>query len=310
LNKIPDIAPSPLQEITTAISTEKGVRLFFKRDDLLHPVVSGNKWRKLRYNLLAAREQGKKYLITFGGAYSNHIQAVAAASQYLGFQSIGLIRGEEPLHYGATLAFAKSKGMELRFLSRSAYRNKEVPADIDLSVAYLLPEGGTNALAIKGCGEIVEELLEQLEVSGSICLCVPCGTGGTLSGIIQALTGKNTVIGFSALKGDFLEAEIKSLHQQYQLAAYHNWSVNNHYHFGGYARFHDNLVDFVKTFYAETGIPLDPVYTAKMTYGVLDLLSQNYFPRGCNIVLIHTGGLQGVIGFNERFGCDLPGGLM
>jgi 1-aminocyclopropane-1-carboxylate deaminase len=292
------------------MSTEKEVRLFFKRDDLSHPVVSGNKWRKLKYNLLAAREQGKKTLITFGGAYSNHIQAVAAASQYLGFQSIGLIRGEAPLENGATLTFAKSSGMTLRFLSRSAYRNKEIPADIDLSEAYLLPEGGTNALGIQGCEEIVEELLAQFDASGPVCYCIACGTGGTISGIIQALKGRHTVIGFSALKGNFLEAEIKSLQKQYHLGAYDNWSVNSNYHFGGYARYHQVIVDFAKAFYTQTAVPLDPVYTAKMTYGVLDLLSQNYFPKGSNVILIHTGGLQGIIGFNERFGCDLPGGKM
>jgi 1-aminocyclopropane-1-carboxylate deaminase len=309
VNKILHLAASPIEEISSDLCQNRGIRLFIKRDDLLHPAVSGNKWRKLYYNLQAAKEQGKKTLVTFGGAYSNHIHAVAAAGHLIGFQTIGLIRGEEPKKYGATLAFAKLCGMSFRFLSRSVYREKTLPVDLDLADCYILPEGGTNDLAITGCGDIVKELLEQLPVATSIHYCVSCGTGGTITGIINALEGRHQVIGFSALKGDFMKSEITSLQKEYQLTAYTNWTVNCDYHFGGYAKHKKGLLDFMIKFYKETGVALDPVYTGKMIYGVLDLVAKDYFPKGSNIVMIHTGGLQGILGFNERFGVELPGGI-
>jgi len=310
LNKPIKIAASPLQGIFSRICQTKAVQLYIKRDDLLHPIVSGNKWRKLCYNLSAAKEQGHSTLLTFGGAYSNHIHAVAAAGHLLGFETIGLIRGEEPATYGATLNFAKSKGMSFHFLSRPAYREKKIPEHIDLRNVYILPEGGTNDLAIRGCGDIISELLEQEGKNATDFYCVPCGTGGTIAGIINALNGNRKVIGFSALKGDFMTAEITDLLKRYDLANPSNWIVNSDYHFGGYARYKPTLIDFLKTFYIETGIPLGPIYTGKMVYGVLDLVAKDYFPKGSTITMIHTGGLQGVIGFNDRFELDLPGGKM
>jgi len=306
LKKLLEIAASPLQEIFPNRCKTKDVQLFIKRDDLLHSVVSGNKWRKLCYNLSAAKEQGKTTLLTFGGAYSNHIHAVAAAGQLLGFKTIGLIRGEEPPSYGATLAFVKSRGMQLHFLSRSNYRNKEIPIRIDLSDCYLLPEGGTNDLAINGCEDIVNELLLQIGNLSRIYYCVSCGTGGTIAGMINGLKGKGTVIGFSALKGNFMDEEIKNLQNRYQLPAYSNWSVNGDYHFGGYAKYKPELVNFMKEFYEETSIALDPVYTGKMAFGILDLIAKDHFPKGSKIIMIHTGGLQGIAGFNERFEENLP----
>lgn len=310
LNKPLDIPPSPLQEIFPERFESLGIRLWIKRDDLLHPVVSGNKWRKLCYNLTAAKSQGKKKLLTFGGAYSNHIHAVAAAGHLLNFQTTGLIRGEEPSDYGATLAFAKSHGMSLRFLDRAAYRNKEIPSNISLDTTYLLPEGGTNSLAIDGCGDIVKELLGELPPDRPTYICVPFGTGGTITGIINALDGNHQVLGFSALKGSFMTTEIESLQTKYKLTSQTNWSVNNDYHFGGYARYRIELIDFMKKFYSETDIPLDPIYTGKMVFGIFDLLKKNHFSKGSNVIIIHTGGLQGIIGFNERFGLNLPGGQL
>lgn len=278
---------------------------------MLHQVVSGNKWRKLCYNLSLAKAQGKRTLVTFGGAYSNHIHAVAAAGDLLGFETIGLIRGEEPEVYGSTLAFAKSKGMSFLFLSRTAYREKEIPVELASKEYYFLPEGGTNELAIKGCKEIVSELLKQLDGEGVNYFCVPCGTGGTASGIIEALEEKDFSIGFSSLKGNFMAEEILNIQTKYNLAKRSNWSINNDYHFGGYAKFNLDLIEFMKSFHNETGgIALDPIYTGKMAFGVLDLIKQDYFPKGSNVVMIHTGGLQGIVGFNERFDFDLPGGKM
>ena len=300
-----EIGVSPLQEIQYGASKAKGLRLYMKRDDLLHPILSGNKWRKLCYNLSAAKVVGKGTLLSFGGAYSNHIHALSAAGELLGFRTIGIIRGEEPAVYGATLRFACDAGMRFRFLSRSAYRKKEIPADIDLEDVYVLPEGGSNYLAIKGCREIVEEVATQLEDAPADYYCLAVGTGGTTTGVIDGLAGRGQGLGFSVLKGSFLHRDIQFFQKEYQLQQYSNWRVVNDYHFGGYARFQMTLIDFIKRFFEETGICLDPVYTGKMVYGVFDLIAKDYFPKGSRIVLIHTGGLQGVAGFEERYGIGI-----
>ena len=301
------LSASPLQEVTSQILIDKELSLFVKRDELLHPLVSGNKWRKLCYNLSAAIEQGKEVLVTFGGAYSNHIHAVAAAGKLLGFKTIGLVRGKEPLNWGATLEFAKNAGMDLHFLSRTSYRQKEIPAFINLEEVYLLPEGGTNELAILGCREIVDEVLMQLGESIPMYWCLSCGTGGTITGIIDRLSGQGQVLGFPALKGDFLHQEIISLQEKYKLQNQSNWNLMTEYHFGGYARYRKELLDFIKFFYEETKIPLDPIYTGKLCYGIYDLIAKDFFPKGARIIAIHTGGLQGNVGFNQRFGTQLPG---
>ncbi len=277
-----------------------------KRDDLLHPQISGNKWRKLCYNLSDAKQQGKKTLLTFGGAYSNHIYAVAAAGQLLGFKTIGLIRGEKPAEFGATLRFVKSAGMELHFLSRTAYRQKEIPKIINQEKCFLIPEGGTNGLAIPGCEEIVDEVLEQMDGKAPDYWCLSCGTAGTITGVISGLAGRSQVLGFPALKGDFLKDTIIRLQKEFNLAEQHNWQLITDYHFGGYARFQPELIEFMHSFYSETRILLDPVYTGKLFFGIFDLIEKNFFPKGANIVAIHTGGLQGIIGFNERYGTKLP----
>ncbi len=276
------------------------------REDLLHPGIPGNKWRKLKYNLQAAREQGCETLVTFGGAFSNHIAAVAAAGREFGFSTIGYIRGEETLPLNPTLHFATQCGMQLRYLSRSDYRLRHEPhfqAEI-LKTApkpYLLPEGGTNLLAVKGCTEIVSELTEPWDV-----LCVAAGTGGTLAGIIAGAAGKGHIIGFPALKGgEFLQKDVTDLVQAYSGLTYHNWDLQTGYHFGGYAKHKPELLAFIQDFHAQHGILLDPVYTGKMLYGVFDLLRQEYFPRGARLIAVHTGGQQGWAGYAQRYGLEL-----
>ena len=310
--------PSLIQTIQNDLLKSKGITLLIKRDDLIHPQVSGNKWRKLKYNLLAAKAQKQNTLLTFGGAFSNHIYATAAAGKVLGFKTIGLIRGEriEPLN--PTLAYAESVGMELHFISRSDYRRKEEEVyqkevREQFGDFFLIPEGGTNVSAIQGCTELVDEVKEQLAELPDYW-CAACGTGGTLSGIIKGLNGQKKVLGFSVLKGDFHQKDIEGLlHEVSRSTAqvsdtlkvsdtYDNWQVNTDYHFGGYAKFKLELIDFINAFKKDNNIQLEPIYTGKLFYGIYDLIKNDYFPSGSSIFAVHTGGLQGIAGFNRRFG--------
>lgn len=275
----------------------KSISVTIKREDLLHPVVSGNKFRKLKYNLLQAKAENKETLLTFGGAFSNHIAAVAYAAQEQGFRSVGVVRGDElneKTDSNPTLQFAKECGMQFEFVSREAYRHKTEAAFLEELKAkfgdfYLVPEGGTNALAIKGCQEILTEEDAKFDY-----ICCAVGTGGTISGIINSALSHQKVLGFPALKGNFLQDEIRIF------AENDNWELINDYHFGGYAKINEELVRFINQFYKDTKIPLDPVYTGKMVFGVLDLIQKDFFPAHSNILLIHTGGLQGIFGMNER----------
>lgn len=284
----------------------KQVEIFIKREDLLHPHISGNKFRKLKYNLREARKQKKKKILTFGGAFSNHISAIAAAGMEFGFASIGVIRGEElgkdlkkTLSQNPTLQFAASCGMELFFINRERYReftrNFQNPKVIleelqeKFGDFYLLPEGGTNKLAIKGC----EEILSQKDQSFDY-ICCPIGTGGTMSGIINASSNHQKVLGFSALKGDFLKEEIQ------KNTPHKNWEIIPDFHFGGYAKVNKNLINFINTFKKEYGVSLDPIYTGKMMFGIFDLLEKGYFGKHSDILAVHTGGLQGIAGMNRK----------
>lgn len=289
-----------IEEIIDERIAKKKLRLFIKREDRIHPFVSGNKWRKLRYNLVRAKEEGFFTLLTFGGAYSNHIYATAAAAHECGFKSIGIIRGEEHFPLNPTLTFATKQGMHLDYLDRSSYRRKHEGEIINALKSkhgdfYLLPEGGTNQLAIRGAEEIVDE-----EVQNYDFVCTPVGTGGTVAGIIAAMKGKGTVIGFSALKGDFLTNDVQKLLQGYQDHLATNWHINNDYHFGGYAKVKPELFDFMDAFYEGQGILLDPVYTGKMMLGLYDMIEKDHFKSGTRILAIHTGGLQGIEGMRDR----------
>lgn len=272
-----------------------GISLTIKREDLLHPFISGNKFRKLKYNLLQAKDENLETILTFGGAYSNHIAAVAYAGKEQRFKTIGIIRGEElrnKISENPTLQFAQECGMQLEFVTREAYRLKTEPHFIaklkdKFDAFYLVPEGGTNEYAIKGCEEILTEEDKHFDF-----VCCAVGTGGTISGIINSALQHQKVLGFPALKGDFLKDEIR------KFASNINWKLVTEYHFGGYGKVTDELIQFINQFYKQTEIPLDPIYTGKMVFGVIDLIQKNYFPENAKILLIHTGGLQGIQGIN------------
>ncbi len=274
-----------------------GISLEIKREDLIHPFVSGNKFRKLKYNLLQAKTENKDTLLTFGGAFSNHIAAVAAAGKEHGFRTIGIIRGEE-LRNGfgdnPTLNFASACGMQFDFISRDEYRKKTEQKFVSQlnekwGDFYLIPEGGTNNLAILGCQEILEESDSNFDF-----ICCAVGTGGTISGLINSSKSHQKIIGFPALNGDFLKEEIR------KFAKNERWELIDDYVFGGYAKHSTELITFINRFFSETGIPLDPVYTGKMVYGVIDLIRTNYFSKDSRILMIHTGGLQGIDGMNLK----------
>ena len=275
---------------------KNGITVAIRREDLIHPFVSGNKFRKLKYNLLQAKIENQDTLLTFGGAFSNHIAAVAFAGKENNFKTIGIIRGDElrdKIQENPTLKFAQENGMQFEFVSRSDYSDKEKPEFIDqlkqkFGSFYLIPEGGTNDLAIKGCEEIL-----TLEDSQFDYICCAVGTGGTISGLINSALPNQKVLGFPALKGDFLQEEIC------KFAKTDNWQLITDYHFGGYGKVNLELINFINNFSESNKIPLDPVYTSKMAFGILDLIDKNYFPANSKILMIHTGGLQGIQGMNQ-----------
>ncbi len=271
-------------------------RIFLKREDLLHPFISGNKYRKLKYNLVEAVSQQKKTLLTFGGAYSNHIAATAYAGKEYGFKTIGVIRGEElkKKRLNPTLKFAQDCGMQFYFVDRELYRNKYSESFIaELKQLYgdfyLLPEGGTNYLAVKGCEEILTNEDKQFNY-----VCTAVGTGGTLSGLVKSSGAKQTIIGFSALKGTFQTEEVK------KYTSKSNFFITDTYCFGGYAKINAHLIHFINKFKDETQIPLDPIYTGKMMFGISDMLKTGKIPENSCILAVHTGGLQGITGMNQK----------
>ena len=286
--------PSILTKIDDPLLDRHEIELWMKRDDLLHPIISGNKWRKLKYSLDHALTSGANTLISMGGAYSNHLHALAYVGKALGLKTTGFIRGEQPETLTPTLLDMQNWGMELRFVSRSDYRLlRQYKGCHDLPGLkprqYWLPEGGAQALALKG----VAELVNEIDVAYSI-LCVPCGTGATLAGIIEAVPDQVSVMGFAALKNaGFLQTDVESLLPR----PCTNWQINHNYHFGGFAKTNPELMAFIADFEHKTGIPLEPVYTGKMMYALYNLIAKHTFKTGQRLIAVHTGGLQGKRGF-------------
>ncbi len=282
--------PSPLENLRDDRLTSAGLRLFLKRDDLINPDIPGNKWRKLKYNLATAKEQGHQVLLTFGGAYSNHIRATAAAGHYFGLTSIGVIRGEEHLPLNMSLDYAVRHGMRLTYLGRAAYREKMNPEVIammhrEFGEFYLLPEGGSNADALHGCAEIPGEIDRSFDL-----ICCPCGTGGTLAGLAHGLGQGQRALGFSVLKGgEFLDGEVSGFQREAFGTVSGNWSVECGFHFGGFAKRKPALDQFIADFEERHGLCLDWVYVAKMMYGIFTLAAEDAFPSGTSIVAVITG---------------------
>ncbi|MCH5677350.1 1-aminocyclopropane-1-carboxylate deaminase/D-cysteine desulfhydrase [Streptomyces gilvus] len=282
--------PSPLQELSDARFGRRGLRLLLKRDDLIHPELIGNKWRKLAPNIEAC---GGRPLVTFGGAYSNHLRATAAAGRLLGLPTVGVVRGQEladrPLN--ASLARCAADGMRLHFVDRSTYRRKTEP-DVLAGVlraagaedAYVIPEGGSNAEAVRGCRALGEELRGQADV-----VALACGTGGTLAGLAAGLSPAQRALGIPVLKGGFLTAGIRALQQQSFGGPRGAWTLDERFHFGGYARVPTDLDAFAEDFEERHGVAVERLYVAKLLYGLVALTEEGAFPRGTTVACVITG---------------------
>ena len=286
---------SPVEEIFNTLFKKKDLQVFVKRDDMIHPFISGNKWRKLKYSLLEAEKQNKKHLVTFGGAYSNHLLATACTGAKFGFKTTGFVRGE--VVRNETLTLCQLFGMHLVFTDRESYKDKKSLFNRHFQsdkMAYFIDEGGASSQAIKGCAE----LLNELKVVYDHLFCA-AGTGTTASGIIKGIKEKSLhtkahVI--PVLKGaDYLKTEIETN------AGCDFFEFHQNYHFGGYAKTDERLVSFIKDFSKETGILIEPVYTGKMFFSLYDLIAKDHFEPGSKILAIHTGGLLGILGMQDRF---------
>lgn len=285
---------SPVEQIFDPLFIEKKVQVFMKRDDLIHPFISGNKWRKLKYILQKAEQEKKDHLITFGGTWSNHLLATACAAAKFGFKSTGIVRGEKVSN--TLLTFCKLFGMDLKFTDRESYRDKKALfsrfSSGDQNTLFI-DEGGTGIEAVKGCSELVEEL--DMDYDHIFCAC---GTGTTAAGILNGLSQNNSKTSFHAVpvlkNGEFLREDIR----QY-LTKNIDFQLHTDYHFGGYAKTTQELIRFIKDFPASTGIMIDPVYTGKLLYAVYDLIRKDLFEEGSTILVIHTGGLFGLLGMLE-----------
>jgi 1-aminocyclopropane-1-carboxylate deaminase len=288
---------SPVHQIHDPLFDEKGLEIFIKRDDLIHPLISGNKWRKLKYILKQAQVENKTHLVTFGGAYSNHLLATAAAAAKFGFRSTGFIRGEKADN--DTLFLCRLYGMNLLFTDRENYRDKRALFDKhfgDDPEAFFIGEGGASPLGAKGCSELINELTEPYDH-----IFCACGTGTTAAGIVNGINEHHLDTQFHGIpvlkNGGFLKTDIDSF-----LNAPAKYDLHTEYHFGGYAKTTDELIRFIKRFIASTGILIDPVYTGKMLYAIYDLAGKNYFAKGSRILAIHTGGIWGLLGMKDKFG--------
>ncbi|VAX19086.1 pyridoxal phosphate-dependent deaminase, putative [hydrothermal vent metagenome] len=290
--------------VTTLVTLpggNNGVNVLMKRTDLVHPVISGNKWYKMKYNIVEMQKQGIDTLLTFGGAYSNHIHAASHAGKLFGFKTIGLIRGEEHLPLNSTLQSAINNGMELHYVDRTTFRKRETEEFLNslkekFGNVYILPVGGTNTVALKGCAEIID----QIEIDYDY-ICSASGSGGTFAGLVAGLQGDKKAMAFPALKGgEFLEKVISDLVSNYTGKSFSNWQLNTNYHFGGFAKLSRELIEFTHEFNKLNGFELDYIYTNKMMYGIADLIRKGFLKSGETIVAIHSGGLQGNEGMKEK----------
>ncbi|HEY2722617.1 MAG TPA: pyridoxal-phosphate dependent enzyme [Chitinophagaceae bacterium] len=277
-------------DINLDLLQEKNIKLSILRLDKIHPVISGNKWFKLNYYLKKATEQGKNRLVTFGGAYSNHIIATAAAGKLLGFETAGIIRGEMPEILSHTLLQAAEYGMELIFLNRVDFRNKIIPDEIKYNpdIDLIIEEGGYGVDGAKGASEVLKYC--KKEIYSHIACAV--GTSTMMAGLIKACAHRQVITGISVLKNNN-EAEKDLINLLSPEERERQFQILHNYHFGGYAKYNAALIGFMNEFYKKTGLPSDFVYTGKLFFGIVDMIRNNSFPNESNILLIHSGGLQG-----------------
>jgi len=291
--------PSPVTQIHSPLLKEKQVQLFIKRDELIHPVIQGNKWRKLKYNVIDAQQTKQTTLLSFGGAYSNHLHALAAAGKHFNFKTIGIIRGEQHTPPNPCIQDLLDWGMQLKYVTRAEYKNKTSANFIkqlqqELGDFYLIPEGANNPLGIKGCAELLLELQQNYNE-----ICCEVGSGTMLTALIKNNKTPDTVFtGFAVMKNPQLETDIiNNLKESHSIQT--QWQINHDYHFGGFAKTTDELNAFIIDFKQQFNIQLEPVYSGKMLYGIMDLIKKDHYKKGTKILAIHGGGLQGLRGFKQ-----------
>lgn len=292
--------PTDLTKIESNFLHQKQVELFIKRDDMIHNVISGNKWRKLKYNLQAAKSNGDNTILSYGGAYSNHLHALSYACRQMGFNSIGIVRGVKDQEKNSTLSFCKENNMRLYYLDRSSYRlnknSKNILRELNQNInqCYMLPEGGNNILGVKGCEEILLETDNKYDY-----VCCPVGTGCTAAGLIRTMSAHTKFLGFGPFKKVFEQKQ--NIKQLCNSKSYDNWDVIADDHFGGFGRIDDNLIKFVQKFKLDYNVELDMIYMGKLFYSLFKLIEQDFFSQNTKILILHTGGLQGLKGFNFSY---------
>ena len=284
--------PSKIKELKLNINNSNNIKLFIKREDLIHDIVSGNKWRKLNYNFKYIKEKKIKKILSFGGAYSNHLHALSWLAKKNNIKSFGLVRGCELSIENPTLSFCKKNKIDLFFLNRSTYRNNKYNNPIFKKIikseenVFVIPEGGFNEFGIKGCEEIMNEVNEHYDI-----ICCSIGSGCTAVGIIKSLKFDQSFLGFSSFKNN---SQIKNIISEKVKTM--NWEINSEYNFGGFGQVNDDLKKFIKDFKNTYAIMLDPIYTSKLFFGLFDMISKNKLPKDSRILVLHTGGLQGLQG--------------
>ena len=289
--------PSTITKINSHLLHEKEIELFIKRDDLIHEIISGNKWRKLKYNFKEASHKGLNTILSFGGAYSNHLHALSYACNKMGFDSVGVVRGDEPNILNSTLSDCKKNKMKLIFLDRLTYRKQKYHNQLlnDFRKKngdfYIIPEGGNNIFGVRGCQEIVEEISFDFDY-----FCCSVGTGCTSSGIIKSLNNKCQFIGFAPFPK--ITEQKNNILKYCAPASYNNWKILPDKYFGGYSKINSNLIKFIGQFKFAHDIQLDFIYMGKLFFNLFDLIQKDYFKKKSRIVVLHSGGLQGINGFN------------
>ena len=291
--------PSKITKISSNFLHQKQVDIFIKRDDVIHPIISGNKWRKLKYNFQAASDEGFDKILSFGGVFSNHLHALSYACNYFGFGSIGVVRDTHLKKETPTLSFCKKNKMKLYYLDRNQYRQKKSIQTINLlrkkfGKFYLIPEGGNNLLGIKGCQEIFDEIDIDYDY-----LCSPVGTGCTAAGLIKGMKNNKKFIGFAPFTKTIEQSENIKNFCDFQL--YNNWELISDIHFGGFGKIDSNLIKFVRRFKSDFNMELDLIYTGKLFYSLFNMIKNDAFDKRTKILVIHTGGLQGLNGFNFSY---------
>ena len=288
--------PSPEQVITPSWSGLEHLNLTVKRDDLLHAIISGNKWRKLQYSLLAALQQNIAHIVSFGGGFSNHLHALGYCCHALNIKFTAIVRGDYSANPSPMLKDLLKWHTDIQYVTKVSYRQRDEPDYLRqlqdrFGKVMIIPEGGSNELALQGIAELVDELLQTYDY-----IIAPVASGGTLAGLIKAK--HNTpckILGIGVLKGEDYLAELVQnlLPSDLQTLPSAHWSINHDYHFDGYAKSSQELHDFCDDFYQQTQIAIEPIYSGKLFFALRDLIGQGYFPQGSKVLALHTGGLQG-----------------